>query len=77
MVFQQICFKSLCFLVTIGTLSSTTKIIDAAFLHHSEALGALAGGEHECSLKLLVALVVRQAELVEAESGLKQSFFFK
>lgn len=75
MVFQQICFKSLCFLVTIGTLASTTKIIDEAFLHHSEALGTLAGGEHERSLKLLVALVVGQAELVEAERGLKLSFF--
>lgn len=42
-------------------------MIDAPFLHHSKAFGALAGGEHERSLKLLVALVVGQAELVEAE----------
>lgn len=49
--------------MTIGTF---LFLIETRRLHHSEAFGAFAGGEHERSFKLLVALVVGQAKLVEA-----------
>lgn len=42
---------------------------------HAKSFGAFTDGQQQCLLKLLVALVIRQAELVEA--GTSNSSYFK